>query len=183
MSTQQPPHTSPGGLLATEETVKRDRFANGHLIWQTILELRNSERRINRRALADLTGLKPGIVDDHVERLIEKDLLRRAGAGELEVVEQFPATRPICTTDLPDGMVKLEVGSDYMELTPAEARTVARKFYGHLHELAQAESSNKAVVLCHELARELKEARREIKALRNNMLATDVEPKQLALLN
>jgi hypothetical protein len=39
------------------------------------------------------------------------------------------------------------------------------------------------VVLCHELARELKEARREIKALRNNVLATDVEGKQLVLLN
>ena len=119
---------------------------------------------------------------ENVERLIEKDQLRRAGNGELEVVEHFPATRPICTTDLPDGTVKLEVGSDYLELTPAEARTIARKFYGHLHDLAQAESSNKAVVLCHELARELKEARREIKALRNNVLATDVEGKQLALL-
>lgn len=181
--TQQQSHLSPGALLANEEPAKRDRFANGHLIWDTIIELRNAERRINRRALADLTGLKPGIVDDHVERLIEKDLLRRAGNGELEVIEHFPATRPICTTDLPDGMVKLEVGSDYLELTPAEARTIARKFYGHLHDLAQAESSNRAVVLCHELARELKEARREIKALRNNVMATDVEGKQLVLLN
>ena len=118
MTTQQ--HLSPGALLANEEPTKRDRFANGHLIWDTIIELRNSERRINRRALADLTGLKPGIVDDHVERLIEKDQLRRAGNGELEVVEHFPATRPICTTDLPDGTVKLEVGSDYLELTPAD---------------------------------------------------------------
>lgn len=117
MTTQQQ-HLSPGGILATEEPTKRDRFANGHLIWQTILELRNTERRINRRALADLTGLKPGVVDDHVERWIEKDQLRRAGNGELEVVEHFPATRPISTTDLPDGMVKLEVGSDYLELTP-----------------------------------------------------------------
>lgn len=183
MTTQQQPHMSPGALLANDEPAKRDRFANGHLIWQTILELRNTDRRINRRALADLTGLKPGVVDDHVERWIEKDQLRRAGNGELEVVQHFPATRPISTTDLPDGMVKLEVGSDYLELTPAEARTMARMLYGRLHELAQAESSNKAVVLCHELARELKEARREIKALRNNMVATDVEPKQMVLLD
>ncbi|MCT6719444.1 hypothetical protein [Acidovorax sp. K2F] len=181
MSTQ-PQQISPGGLLANEDPTKRDRFANGHLIWQTILELRNTGRRINRRALADLTGLKPGVVDDHVERWIEKDQLRRAGNGELEVIEQFPATRPISTTDLPDGMVKLEVGSDYLELTPAEARTMARMLYGRLHELAQAESSNKAVVLCHELARELKEARRQIKALQSNAQATDVEAKQLVLL-
>ena len=67
--------------------------------------------------------------------------------------------------------------------TAAERRHIERKFYGHLHDLAQAESSNRAVVLCHELARELKEARREIKALRNNLMATDVEGKQLVLLN
>lgn len=173
--TIQQPQTSPGALLATEDEKKRDRFANGHLIWDTIIELRNTERRINRRALADLTGLAPGIVDDHVTRWIEKDQLRRAGNGELEVIEQFPATRPISTTDLPNGMVKLEIGSNYEELTPAEARIIARKFYGHLHDLAQAESSNKAVVLCHELARELKEARQEIKALRTRANVAQLE--------
>ena len=167
---------NPGAILATEE--KRDRFANGHLIWQTILELRNTERRINRRALADLTGLKPGIVDDHVERWIEKDQLRRAGNGELEVIEQFPASRPVSVTGLRSGLVKLEVGSDLLELTPTEARDVARWFAGFLHELAQTDSANRAVVLAHELARELKDARREIKALREH---TGMNASQLPL--
>ena len=171
--------TSPGAILATEE--KRDRFRNGHLIWDTILELRNSERRINRRALADITGLKPGIVDDHVERWIEKDQLRRAGNGELEVIEQFPASRPVSVTGLRSGLVKLEVGSDLLELTPTEARDIARWFHGFVHELAQTDAANRAMVLCHELSRELKEARREIKALRVHSGVTDVEQKKLAL--
>ena len=164
--------TSPGA----EE--KRDRFANGHLIWQTILELRNTERRINRRALADLTGLKPGIVDDHVERWIEKDQLRRAGAGELEVVEHFPATRPISKTTLPNGIVKLEIGSDLVELTPAEARALARDLAGHAQELAQVDAANRAMIVAHELARELKDARREIRALREH---TGMDAAQLPL--
>ena len=176
--TTQHPHMSPGALLANEEPTKRDRFANGHLIWDTIIELRNSERRINRRALADLTGLKPGVVDDHVERWIEKDQLRRAGNGELEVIEQFPASRPVSVTGLRSGLVKLEIGSDLLELTPTEARDVARWFHGFLHELAQADSANRAVVLAHELARELKEARREIKALREH---TGMDVQQLPL--
>lgn len=155
----------PGGLLATEEPVKRNRFANGHLIWDSIIELRNSGRRINRRALADLTGLKPGIVDDHVERFIEKDQLRRVGNGELEVIDQFPATRPISKTSLPNGLVKLEVGSDYMELTPAETRILARDLAGHTQELAQIDAANKALIRSSELERELREARSEIKAL------------------
>ena len=168
--------TNPGAILATEE--KRDRFKNGHLIWDTILELRNSERRINRRALADITGLKPGIVDDHVERWIEKDQLRRAGNGELEVIEHFPASRPVSVTGLRSGLVKLEVGSDLLELTPTEARDVARWFAGFLHELAQTDPANRAVVLAHELARELKDARREIKALREH---TGMDAAQLPL--
>lgn len=181
MTTQQ--HMSPGALLANDEPAKRDRFANGHLIWQTILELRNTERRINRRALADLTGLKPGIVDDHVERFIEKDQLRRAGNGELEVVEQFPATRPFSKTVLPDGLVRLEIGSDMLELTPSEARVIAREFAGHLQELAQTDAANRAVVLCHELARELKDARSQIKALRALVpTTTSRETPQLDLL-
>jgi len=167
--------TSPGAILVEE---KRDRFRNGHLIWDTILELRNSERRINRRALADITGLKPGIVDDHVERWIEKDQLRRAGNGELEVIEQFPASRPVSVTGLRSGLVKLEVGSDLLELTPTEARDVARWFAGFLHELAQTDPANRAVVLAHELARELKDARREIKALREH---TGMDAAQLPL--
>ena len=159
--------TSPGAILATEE--KRDRFRNGHLIWQAILELRCTERRINRRALADITGLKPGIVDDHVERWIEKDQLRRAGSGELEVIEHFPATRPISKTTLPNGVVKLEIGSDLVELTPAEARTLARDLAGHAQELAQVDAANRSMIFAHELARELKDARREIRALREIM--------------
>ena len=111
------------------------------------------------------------------------DQLRRAGNGELEVIDQFPATRPISKTSLPNGLVKLEVGSDYSEYTPAEARIIAREFAGHLQELAQTDAANRAVVLCHELARELKDARRQIKALRNNINTTDVEPKQLTLLD
>jgi len=82
---------------------------------------------------------------------------------------------------MPSGLVKLEIGNDLLELTPKEARVIAREFAGHLHELAQADSANRAVVLCHELARELKEARREIKALRIHTGAPDGVAKQLAL--
>jgi hypothetical protein len=156
---QQMPELAPNG------EPKRDRFANSHRIWQAALELRNTNRRINRSALAGLTGLKPGIVDDHVDRFIERDQIRRAGNGELEVVEQFPAARPISKTTLPNGLVKLEVGSDMLELTPDEARAVARDFAGNLHELAETDAANKGVRIAAEVARELKEARKRIAAL------------------
>ncbi len=168
-------------IAADDAGAKKSKFANSHLIWDTILALRGTERRINRRALADLTGLKPGIVDDHAERWIEKDQLRRAGNGELEVVEHFPASRLITKTTMDNGLVKLEIGSEYLELTPQEARVIARDFAGHQYELAAADAANRAVVLCHELARELKEARREIKALRIHTGAPADGTKQFAL--
>ena len=182
MTTPTTTEISPGAILVEE---KRDRFKNGHLIWDTILELRNSERRINRRALADITGLKPGIVDDHVERWIEKDQLRRAGAGELEVVEHFPATRPISKTTLPNGIVKLEIGSDLLELTPAEARTLARDLAGHAQELSQVDAANKAVILSHEQARELKLVRKEVKRLQELLQeqGSTGAPRQMELLS
>ena len=181
MTTPTTTEISPGAILVEE---KRDRFANGHLIWQTILELRNTERRINRTALAALTGLKPGIVDDHVERWIEKDQLRRAGAGELEVVEHFPATRPISKTTLPNGLVKLEIGSDLLELTPTEARTLARDLAGHAQELAQVDAANKAMIVAHEQARELKLVRKEVKRLQELLQeqGSTGAPRQLDLL-
>ena len=182
MTTPTTTEISPGAILVEE---KRDRFKNGHLIWDTILELRNSERRINRRALADITGLKPGIVDDHVERWIEKDQLRRAGNGELEVIEQFPASRPVSVTGLRSGLVKLEVGSDLLELTPTEARDIARWFHGFVHELAQVDAANKAMIVAHEQARELKLVRKEVRRLQELLQeqGSDGAPRQLELLS
>lgn len=182
MTTPTTTEISPGAILVEE---KRDRFKNGHLIWQAILELRCTERRINRRALADITGLKPGIVDDHVERWIEKDQLRRAGSGELEVVEHFPATRPISKTTLPNGLVKLEIGSDLLELTPTEARTLARDLAGHAQELAQVDAANKAMIVAHEQARELKLVRKEVKRLQELLQeqGSAGAPRQMELLS
>ena len=75
-----------------------------------------------------------------------------------------------------------ELNAVLLELTPTEARDIARWFHGFVHELAQTDAANRAMVLCHELSRELKEARREIRALRVHAGVTDVEQKQMALL-
>ena len=79
-------------------------------------------------------------------------------------------------------MVHCRIGSSEMlELTPTEARDIARWFHGFVHELAQTDAANRAMVLCHELSRELKEARREIKALRVHAGAPEGGAKQMAL--
>lgn len=167
--------------IATDEGQSKSRFANGHLIWQTIVDLHNRELRISRRAIAEITGIKPGIVDDHVERWVEKDQLRKIGNGELQLVQQFPATRPIFKSSLPNGLVKVEVGSDLLELTPAEARILARDLAGHAAELTDIEASHKLAARLHELSRELRTAYREIAALRAHVKMAEPPPQQAAI--
>lgn len=121
--------------------------SNGQVIWDAIVDLSNQERHINRKSLSEATGLKPQIVDDHVERLILHGKLRRLGYGVLEVVEQFPAPRPISKTVMPNGLVKLEVDDVLLELTPKEARTLAGMFS------AEAQFSRDVALGDHSLVR------------------------------
>lgn len=51
------------------QTDKHRRSESASMVWDAILELHNGEKRINRQSIAALTGLRPTIVDDHVERL------------------------------------------------------------------------------------------------------------------
>jgi len=74
------------------------------------LSCTTAEKRINRQSIAALTGLRPTIVDDHVERLRDAGKLARAGKGDLELLETFPPPRPISKTELANGLVKIEVG-------------------------------------------------------------------------
>ena len=52
-----------------ETTTPAARGQSARMVWDAILELHNCEKRINRQSIAALTGLRPTIVDDHVERL------------------------------------------------------------------------------------------------------------------
>ena len=52
-----------------ETTTPTARGQSAQMVWDAILELHNAEKRINRQSIAALTGLRPTIVDDHVERL------------------------------------------------------------------------------------------------------------------
>ena len=169
--------------IAPNGEPKKERFANSHKVWDAAVELRNTERRINRRALADITDLTPGIVDDHVERFIERGQMRRAGKGDLEIIECFPLSRAITKTTLPNGLVKLEIGNEVLDLTPTEARLLARDMAGHMHELAETDAANKGVVLAYEVARELKEARKRIAALERLVnLAPEAKQAELELV-
>lgn len=138
------------------------RRSTSQQVWDAIVDLQNKERLVTRRSVVDLTGLKPATVDDHLERLVTRGLLRRMGAGVLEVVEVFPPARSISKTLLPSGLVKLEIGDVVLDLTPKEARMVSDLFRSDLLSLTEIESGNRALVRMSELVFQMGELKRQI---------------------
>ena len=161
-----------------ETTTPTARGQSAQMVWDAILELHNAEKRINRQSIAALTGLRPTIVDDHVERLRDAGKLARAGKGDLELLETFPPPRPISKTELSNGLVKIEVGDVCLDLSPKEMRMLYRACAGHARDMHEIDEANKAVILYHELARENAEMRKELRAIRFKVESPEL---QLAL--
>ncbi len=110
---------------------------SGETILEAIQDLENHGRKADRPMLRDITGLKMSIVDDHVARLVEAGKVRRLGKGVLELVHQFPESRPISKTVMANGLVKLEIDNVYLELTPHESRVLGALFAGDAAELSR----------------------------------------------
>ena len=73
---------------------------------------------------------------------------------------------PISKTELANGLVKIEVGDVCLDLSPKEMRMLYRACAGHARDMHEIDEANKAVILCHELARENAEMRKELRVIR-----------------
>lgn len=168
-------------MQAIETTTQSARGQTATMVWDAILELHNADKRINRQSIAALTGLRPTIVDDHVERLRDAGKLARAGKGDLELLETFPPPRPISKTELSSGLVKIEIGDVCLDLSPKEMRMLYRATAGHARDMHEIDEANKAVILCHELAREIADLRRQLREAQAITVVAK-EKRQLELL-
>lgn len=139
-----------------------EHLTTGEAIYQAAVDLHNAGRVITRQVLQKITTFKMGIVDDHVTRMVDNGRLRRVTSGVLEVVEQFPANRPISKTVLANGTTKLEVGDQLLELTPGEARVLGKSLMGEAMELAQIQGEREVHDLAAKTERQLEEVRRQL---------------------
>lgn len=146
-------------------------------IFQACIGLRNEGRLITRQVLAKVTSLKMGIVDDHVTRLAEHGRLRRVSNGVVELVEQFPANRPISKTVLPDGSVKIEVGDDLVCLTPGEAQVVGGMLLGEATQFAQLRGDRDQQDKVAKLQRDLEELQRRLHAQTREIVRLRQQPE------
>lgn len=115
---------------ATATPQPRPRRISSANVLEVIQDVCNVERSITRERISEITGLRMSIVDDHVRRLVDDGCIVRLKAGVFEVAQAFPPARPISKTLLPSGLVKLEIGSEYFELSPREVRMMGSLFAG-----------------------------------------------------
>ena len=50
-------------------------------IWDAVTDLFNQDQVVARETLAEITGLRMTIIDDHINRMVSNEQLRRVRAG------------------------------------------------------------------------------------------------------
>ena len=101
-------------------------------VFQCIVDMTLANPRVSatRQAVAQELGVKYTLIDDHIDKLLERGRIRRVISGIFEPTEIRP-DRAVSVTTLPDGMVKLELGDECIELTPREIRMVLQGLGGY----------------------------------------------------
>lgn len=136
-------------------------------VFDAVCEIRSLDGIATRDTVAELTGLKLTIVDDRLSALVDEGRLKRVLRGVYEVVEAYPEPRAISCTHLPNTWVKVEVGDEVLTLTPREARMLGRAVAGFAEDARVIESSKQHLVLATQLAAQVEQLKREVKALQH----------------
>ena len=138
--------------------------STGQVIWDAITDLHNQEQIVTREVLADITGLRMTVIDDHVSRMVDDSRLRRVRAGVFVPVALLPPARPVMASIQTDGFVTLEIGDTVLILQPREARMVGALMAGQFAQFSNIQSGHEAGVIALELAGRVKRLERELAA-------------------
>ena len=150
-------------------------------IYDAVCELHALEQIATRETVAELTGLKMGIVDDRLRALVDDGKLKRLLRGIYELVETWPEPRELSCTTLSNGWVKLELGDALLSLTPTEARRAARALGGFAEDARVIETTRSHLFLATELAAKVESQSRELRNMRE-LLRGKLDTRQMELL-
>ena len=110
--------------MAAEQAAAKS-ITSTQRVLDAVRDLRELDQIATRETVAELTGLKMGIVDDRLRALVDDGKLKRVLRGVYVPVEVHPPSRCISKTVLMDGTVKIEIGDEVLTLTPREDRALA----------------------------------------------------------
>ncbi|MEJ3609865.1 hypothetical protein VQ060_00005 [Pseudomonas sp. KBN06P05117] len=107
------------------------------VVLDAVRELHSQQQIVTRQTLVELTGLKPGVVDDRLSVLVDDLLVLRVERGVFVPAPQFDPPRPITITQIPGGWAKVEISDDHViTLTPAEKRMLGELLAGAAQQFA-----------------------------------------------
>jgi hypothetical protein len=153
-----------------------ENLTSGQKIWDAMRDLANQEQVITRELLEDLTGLKMYIIDSHIKTLKSAGKIVALVGGVYRIANEYPVTRSMSKTVLPDGMVKIEIGDEVLTLTPKEDRALAGLQAGAAVQYAAIDAGRASTMLAAQLGEQVKKLSRQVAALH-----AKVDPNQLAL--
>lgn len=136
------------------------------VIWDAIVDLHSKEQVITRDVLREVTGLRLVVIDDHIKRFIEEEeSLRRVRSGVFQPVVTPPPARSVSATEIPGGMLKIEVGDDCISLWPREARALGSLLAGHAQEFAALQATYDAGQLSMQVQSQLRDLQAAVRSL------------------
>lgn len=113
------------------DTAAKAERKNKEIVFQVIADLCEHNQGASRARIVELTHLKMTTVDEQVKRLKEDGRIRALFNGLFEPIDTTE-DRPVSTTSMARGRMKLEVGDVVLDLTPRESLAIAKQFAGHL---------------------------------------------------
>ncbi|MHA5651119.1 hypothetical protein [Pseudomonas aeruginosa] len=139
-------------------------------VLDAVRELHSQQQIVTRQTLVELTGLKPGVVDDRLSVLVDDLLVLRVERGVFVPAPQFDPPRPITITQIPGGWAKVEISDDHViTLTPAEKRMLGELLAGAAQQFAAIDIGHSNQILAAELAVKIKRLEKEVASLRTNL--------------
>lgn len=89
---------------------------------------------ITHASIVQLTKLHLEVVKDKVDELISKRLLVRVVPGVFRLLHIFGEARAQSVTTLNDGSLKVQIGDEFLSLSPKEARVLAKSLSAYIEE-------------------------------------------------
>lgn len=102
-----------------------NRSSVGQRVYDAVTDLVATDRTAHRITIAEVTGLKLSVVDDHLKRMRGDGRLKLIERGKYIPIPMAREDRAVTHTILPDLTVKLEIGDEVLHLTMRESRNMA----------------------------------------------------------
>lgn len=155
--------------------------SSSEVVMEAVQDLHSQEQIVTRETLTEITGLKLSVIDDRLSYLVDNGLIHRVQRGVFVPAPQHKPSRLITKTILPDGLVSIEIGDDYViQLTPRENRMLGELMSGAGQQFAAIELGHQAASEVAELYLQLKLVKRDLSAMKK--LARSKPNPQIGLL-